>query len=983
MEPFSTAAIAAALGAGLWQVAQSLAQKAIIEPSLQPATEMIKKPLTRGYEAAKQDKALLTAVHKAFAAIDAPQDDDALRRYARNLGFDQMQAESNAELREEIARAALLVNSPDPQLVPETLYNDLRWPHDNRPLLARFLFALRQELENNDTWGPLVKQANEGDVRAYLQRATMSLDTIERYLAELLAHYGLAPDMGDAEALQKYVTYVAGAYRDLSFLVIKPSGQRGALKTQAELEAVFVPLQVEDPRERRQTQPRDGEPGVDQEKLKPTTIDEVLAEHPVFLLRGRPGSGKTTLLRHLATSFANGEATSRLQWQGEPLLPILVPLRNFGRFLEGRRSEYPNPGPRALREFIEGYFRDYDLKLPGDFFRRRLEAGRCLVMLDGLDEVAHTSLRAKVARVVDSFVKHYAPAGNRFVLASRPKGYDEVATYLSRPVVCNVQPLTPESRDLLVYNLLRQFTDKEKLCREETEELLYDIRNKERVDELSRNPLFCTTLVLVYKYRGTTLPERRVDVYQELVNLMLGFWETHREGVADVRELALMDGTGRAFMDENEAVEAKERALIDLADWMQQQGKAEVGKTLTLQHVAAYFAEREGADEEEKDVWAKGFLNVAHQRSGLFIEVDPDTYAFSHQNFREYLAATALVNRTDMDMVAEVLAHAADAWWEEVILLAAAHAGLSSPRRELLLGKMLEAEHVVLTGRCAVDAGARLPAPKRREVREQLYARMVDAALAPGERFAAGEVLDALGWLPPDLNRWVRCPACADDKRDLLVMQYPVTNAQFELFVQAGGHEPSFWRNVRFGKERRGFPVVGVAWYEAAAYAAWLADLLQQERAQLSEAERALTADLRAAGAREIRLLSEDEWVRVAGKATNDRYPWDGPQAPATSDKQAILQRANTNESGIKQTTPVAMYPLGAGKPFGLFDLAGNVWEWTNSWYDADQDGRALRGGSWCLNLRSARVAGRYRLNPDYSYDNVGFRLASPVGSGS
>ena len=73
-------------------------------------------------------------------------------------------------------------------------------------------------------------------------------------------------------------------------------------------------------------------------------------------------------------------------------------------------------------------------------------------------------------------------------------------------------------------------------------------------------------------------------------NLMLGFWETHREGVADVRELALMDGTGRTFMEEKEAVEAKERALIDLADWMQLSKAAEVEKEIALEHLAAFFA---------------------------------------------------------------------------------------------------------------------------------------------------------------------------------------------------------------------------------------------------------------------------------------------------------------------------------------------------------------------------------------------------------
>jgi MoxR-like ATPase len=97
--------------------------------------------------------------------------------------------------------------------------------------------------------------------------------------------------------------------------------------------------------------------------------------HAIFLLRGKPGSGKTTLLRHLAHTFAAGQAAERLAWVGEPLLPILVPLRNFGRFLDDHRKEYTNPAPLSLRNFIEEYFKGHELGLPPDFFRRRLETG--------------------------------------------------------------------------------------------------------------------------------------------------------------------------------------------------------------------------------------------------------------------------------------------------------------------------------------------------------------------------------------------------------------------------------------------------------------------------------------------------------------------------------------------------------------------------------------------------------------------------------
>jgi formylglycine-generating enzyme required for sulfatase activity len=116
--------------------------------------------------------------------------------------------------------------------------------------------------------------------------------------------------------------------------------------------------------------------------------------------------------------------------------------------------------------------------------------------------------------------------------------------------------------------------------------------------------------------------------------------------------------------------------------------------------------------------------------------------------------------------------------------------------------------------------------------------------------------------------------------------------------------------------------------------------------------------------------------------ADEDRYPWDPQQGLATHDEAAILARANTYESGINGTSPVAMYPLGISQPFGLMDLAGNVWEWTNSWYDESQSFRVLRGGSWLDFQHFARCWFRDWDYPHHSAHHLGFRLVSPVGSG-
>jgi formylglycine-generating enzyme required for sulfatase activity len=230
-------------------------------------------------------------------------------------------------------------------------------------------------------------------------------------------------------------------------------------------------------------------------------------------------------------------------------------------------------------------------------------------------------------------------------------------------------------------------------------------------------------------------------------------------------------------------------------------------------------------------------------------------------------------------------------------------------------------------------------------------------------------------------------------------MTYPVTNAQFDLFVAAGGYkqerywqagrfgeggEPRYWDSATFGRERRGYPVVGVSWYEAAAYAAWLTKLLTRvDDKQLLDQERVLIADLAAANIKEVRLPTDEEWTRLAGGTTADRYPWDKVAGPATTEESETVERANFNALGWGSTTPVYLYPWGQSQPHGLMDMAGNVWEWTGSWYDDKESGRVVRGGSWGILQRNLRVSARGHFNPHFRYNNIGFRLVAPVFPGS
>ena len=167
--------------------------------------------------------------------------------------------------------------------------------------------------------------------------------------------------------------------------------------------------------------------------------------------------------------------------------------------------------------------------------------------------------------------------------------------------------------------------------------------------------------------------------------------------------------------------------------------------------------------------------------------------------------------------------------------------------------------------------------------------------------------------------------------------KYEVTNAQYGKFMRATAHrKPKDWNNTKYNQPNQ--PVVGVSWHDATAYAKWAGK----------------------------RLPSEAEWEYAArGGLKGKEYPW-GDQEPSSS-------RANYS-GNVGKPTPVGSYPANG---YGLYDMAGNVWEWCQDWYSSDREYRVLRGGSWTRGTNSLRVASRTDCLPTDRNFTYGFRCVS------
>jgi formylglycine-generating enzyme required for sulfatase activity len=193
---------------------------------------------------------------------------------------------------------------------------------------------------------------------------------------------------------------------------------------------------------------------------------------------------------------------------------------------------------------------------------------------------------------------------------------------------------------------------------------------------------------------------------------------------------------------------------------------------------------------------------------------------------------------------------------------------------------------------------------------------------------------------------------------DYYMGRFPITNAQYAAYARAKGitHPVSDWET------KIDHPVVNVSWQDAMAYCDWLNELRKDE----------IPPGL------VLRLPTEAEWEKAARGPEGLVYPW-GNDFDAS--------KGNVDNAGKNDTTPVGAYSPQGDSPYGVADMAGNVWEWTRSLFESYpyrvDDGRedvtipgehVQRGGSFIGSNQFARSASRYKGDPNF-LDFVGFRV--------
>jgi hypothetical protein len=319
-------------------------------------------------------------------------------------------------------------------------------------------------------------------------------------------------------------------------------------------------------------------------------------------------------------------------------------------------------------------------RVPASWIERKLDKGRCLILLDGLDEVPIDEDRRKVVDWVKAQIHRYPL--NDYVITSRPHGYESYP--LRNADVLQARRFTAKQITEFIhswYLAIEQRStgaERAKVASRATEaanDLLGRLRRQGTLYDLATNPLLLTMMANVHKYRGA-LPGSRAELYGEMCQVLL-YRRREAKGVTALTELK---GAQR------------ERVLRELGLQMMRR-KVRTLPADDLTRIIAPAVARVSRDLQTEDF----ITEVLH--SGLLVERERGEYEFAHLSLQEYLAAAEIRENNLTELLSEKVE---DPWWRETTLLWAAAADASMVIKACL--RLRSAESLALAFDCLDEA---------------------------------------------------------------------------------------------------------------------------------------------------------------------------------------------------------------------------------------------------------------------------------------
>jgi formylglycine-generating enzyme required for sulfatase activity/energy-coupling factor transporter ATP-binding protein EcfA2 len=767
-------------------------------------------------------------------------------------------------------------------------------------------------------------------------------------------------------------------------------------------------------------------------------VTEAVQKYQHLVLLGDPGSGKSTFLRHLAWSLAQrgldqlSDVSKLHGWDDmHCVLPIILPLRTLsGRLAQKDISNTETVIITALRDELQRY----DIAQMNDLLSEALHQGTVLLLCDGLDEVPLDAVpgvvsRLSVLQALQDFVQIYDKI--TIAVTCRIRALDDNLRTLLGWHVETIVPFTLGQVRHFISAWYDELAASGQINQEQASRLQQHLMNaivgNQKLQDLSRTPLLLTMMALVL-YNKNELPRDRPQLYERILELLLGQWDKVRDGQSLSEAIGQSDWGSERIRPVLDKLSYEAHAAVSSAD-----GRGRLTRSAIRDALIDFFETARLPDAWEA---ARRCLDYFEQRSGLLLADENDTYVFAHLTLQEHCAGRHML--LHRDAVRLVMQYRTDDRWREPIFLGIGVIQQTKPelidciftdlidrdegnrpklddcrQRDLILAAEIGKDrdwNYLRTQQVNVD---RL----QRDLKQGLVQLLQDKRqlLTASERIRAGFLLGDLGdpRFPVTIEEWQKAveqalrgdtngyfcwvepgtytigsadddPNASDAEKpqhtinfDLpyLIARYPITNAQWLEWVKAGGGEKNEEYKFTNGSAFYGVPdfmhpnqpYCGAKSYTSEAFCSWLS----KQTGYM------------------IHLPNEHEWEMAARGREARLYPW----GDIWQEECVLQDRGSLGlPKGQNGNIPVGCYPAGSA-PCGALDMVGNVFEVTitdesivnkfNSFptFYMGIDGKSSNNlsvirGAWAGSTKSDfRCSIRYAEPPGY-HSTCGFRVA-------